>query len=70
MNNFGLNHSAKFFNSFLFQLLKVVISISSALEVVWLKKKNEKTADIHSVFLEILNKILKQDREIFGELTE
>ena len=34
------------------------------------KKKNEKTADIHSVFLEILNKILKQDREIFGELTE
>ena len=69
MNNFGLNHSAKFFNSFLFQLLKVVISISSALEVVWLKK-NEKIADIHSVFLEILNKILKQDREIFGELTE
>ena len=41
MNNFGLNHSAKFFNSFLFQLLKVVISISSALEVVWLKKKRE-----------------------------
>lgn len=33
-------------------------------------KKSKKAADIHPVFLEILSKILKHDREIYGVLTE